>query len=127
MEITPLLYVEEIEPALHFWEERLGFEREAEVPEGDRLGFVILAGNGARVMYQTRESVRNDVPELADIPMGGTFLYVAVDDLDGIARRLEGVPPVVPRRRTFYGADELIVREPAGNVVTFAQLPEGSV
>ena len=29
--------------------------------------------------------------------------------------------PVVPRRTTFYGADELIVKEPAGNVVTFAQ------
>jgi len=28
---------------------------------------------------------------------------------------------VIPRRTTFYGADELIVREPGGNVVTFAQ------
>jgi hypothetical protein len=38
-----------------------------------------------------------------------------------VVRALEGVEPVIPRRTTFYGADELIVREPAGNVVTFAQ------
>jgi uncharacterized glyoxalase superfamily protein PhnB len=124
MQITPVLYVEEIEPVLHFWEERLGFRREAEVPEGDRLGFLILARDGAQVMYQTRESVQSDMPELADTPMGGTLLFITVDDLDDVARRLEGIQPVVPRRQTFYGADELIVREPAGNVVTFAEFPD---
>ena len=28
---------------------------------------------------------------------------------------------VVPRRQTFYGADEIGVREPGGNLVMFAQ------
>ena len=49
------------------------------------------------------------------------MLFIEVEDLDAVERALEGVEPVVPRRKTFYGADELIVREPAGNVVTFAQ------
>ena len=31
---------------------------------------------------------------------------------------------LVPRRRTFYGADEIFVREPGGNVVGFAQFGE---
>ena len=53
--------------------------------------------------------------------MKGTFLFISVEDLDEIERALEGIEPVVPRRTTFYGADELIVKEPAGNVVTFAQ------
>ena len=57
--------------------------------------------------------------------MKGTFLFIVVDDLDAIARALEGITPVVPRRKTFYGADELIVREPAGNAVTFAQFASG--
>jgi hypothetical protein len=118
--LTPVLYVEEIEPALPFWE-RLGFSRTAEVPEGDRLGFVILSGGGVDVMYQTRASVRADVPALADTPMGGAMLFIEVEDLDDVAARLSDVEPVVPRRKTFYGADELIVREPAGNVVTFAR------
>jgi len=40
---TPVLFVDRIEPSLAFWEERIGFARTVEVPDGDRLGFVILA------------------------------------------------------------------------------------
>ena len=121
--LTPVLLVEEIEPVLPFWVDRLGFEKTTEVPEGDRLGFVILRKGGVEIMYQTRHSVENDVPALADLPTKGTFLFVEVEDLDAVERALGGVEPVVPRRKTFYGADELVLREPAGNVVTFAQFP----
>ncbi|MFW6078722.1 MAG: hypothetical protein ACODAE_03825, partial [Gemmatimonadota bacterium] len=76
--ITPLLYVEEIEPVLPFWVDRLGFEVTAEVPEGDRLGFVILARDGEEVMYQTRASVESDLPALADSPMRGSILFIEV-------------------------------------------------
>lgn len=119
--LTPILYVEAIEPVLSFWTERLGFERTTEVPEGDRLGFVILAKDGVEVMYQTRASVEGDVPSLADTPMGGSILFVQVASLDAVERALAGVEPVVPRRKTFYGADEIFVREPAGNIVGFAE------
>jgi uncharacterized glyoxalase superfamily protein PhnB len=118
--LTPVLMVEAIEPALPFWE-RLGFEKTMELPHGDRLGFAILAKDGVEIMYQSVDSVRADVPALADAPAAAAFLFIEVDDLDGVVRALEGVTPVVPRRKTFYGADELIVRDPAGNVVTFAQ------
>jgi len=124
--LTPVLYVETIEPALHFWVDRLGFEKTVEVPEGDGLGFVILVKDGIEVMYQTRASVANDVPALAGTPMGGNLLFIEVDDLNAVERALDGLAPVTPRRTTFYGADELIVREPAGNVVTFAQFPAGA-
>jgi uncharacterized glyoxalase superfamily protein PhnB len=122
--LTPVVYVEEIEPVLPFWINRLGFEVTAEVPEGDRAGFVILQKGDVELMYQSRESVLKDLPQLADSPMGGTVLFIQVDDLDAIERALEGIELVVPRRTTFYGADEIIVREPAGNVVTFAAFGE---
>lgn len=118
--ITPLLYVEEIEPSLPFWE-RLGFTREAEVPEGDRLGFVILKHGNTQIMYQTRASVAADVSALADTPMGGTLLFIEVEDLVSIEKSLGDAPVIFPKRTTFYGATEIGVREPAGNAVTFAQ------
>jgi hypothetical protein len=65
--------------------------------------------------------VAADIAPLASSPMKGSFLFFQVDDLDAIDKALKGAPRVVPRRKTFYGADELIVREPAGNTVTFAQ------
>ncbi|HEX6589944.1 MAG TPA: hypothetical protein VF039_13150 [Longimicrobiales bacterium] len=102
--ITPVLMVEEIEPVLPFWVDRLGFEKTVELPHGDRLGFVILARNGLEIMYQTVESVRADVPPLADAPPASAFLFIEVDDLGPIVKALADVTPVVPRRRTFYGA-----------------------
>jgi hypothetical protein len=118
--LTPVLYVEEIEPCLDFWT-RLGFAKTVEVPEGDRLGFVILQKDNIEVMYQSRASVANDVPVLADAPASGTFLFIEVDDIDAFEGALEGAEYVIPRRTTFYGSEEVIVREPAGNVVAFAQ------
>ena len=122
--LTPVLLVEEIEPVLPFWA-RLGFNRTAEVPEGDRLGFVILERGDIQIMYQTRASVQADVPELGDSPANASYLFLEVDDLDAVEKLVEAAP-VVPRRKTFYGADELIVRDPAGNVVTFAQFGDGA-
>ena len=118
--LTPLLYVETIEPCLGFWE-RVGFTKKLELPHGEKLGFVILEQGDIEIMYQTRASVAEDVPALGSAPMHGTFLYIEVSDLNAIEQALAGVEPVIPRRTTFYGADELIVREPAGNVVSFAQ------
>lgn len=117
--LTPVLLVREIEPCLEFWS-RLGFERTAELSEGDRLGFVLLTKDAIEVMYQSRASVQKDVPALADMP-SCTALYIEVDDLDAVQKQLGGAPVVIGRRKTFYGAEEFGVREPAGNVVTFSQ------
>lgn len=119
--LTPVLMVDAIEPVLDFWITRLGFEKTIEVPHENTLGFVALERDGIQLMYQTRASVAADIEPLAASPMRGTFLFIEVDDLDAIERSLRGVTPVVPRRTTFYGSQELIVREPAGNAVTFAQ------
>jgi hypothetical protein len=118
--LTPVLYVEAIEPVLPFWVDRLGFRKTSEVPEGDRLGFVILERDGTRLMIQTRASIMADVPALADTPMGGTILFVELDSLEPVLEALDGVEVLVPRRQTSYGADEIFVREPGGNIVGFA-------
>ena len=117
--VTPVLMVPTIEPCLSFWE-HLGFARTAEVPDGDGLGFVILEKGGFEVMYQTQASVGHDLPALAASPMGGTFLFMEVSDLDAVVAALGDAPVLFPRRTTFYGMDEIGVREPGGNAVTFA-------
>lgn len=122
--ITPVLIVEAVEPVLPFWRDRLGFSVVAEVPHEGKVGFVMLGKDGAMVMYQSRRSVAADIPALADDMGRGVGLFVTVADLDAVAEALEGVPLVQPRRRTFYGMDEICVREPAGFAVTFAQRVE---
>jgi uncharacterized glyoxalase superfamily protein PhnB len=122
--VTPVLVVEAIEPVLPFWE-RLGFETAVSVPDGDRLGFAILSNGAVEIMYQTRASLRSDVAALADAPAASS-LFIEVADLEAVMRAAEGLEVVVPRRRTFYGMDEIGVREPGGHVVIFAQPAAGA-
>ena len=120
--MTPILIVHAIEPVLPFWE-ALGFQRGPSVPHGDRLGFQILEADGIEVMYQTVESVQADAPRLLDSPGPlRSAVYIEVDDLDAVERRLpRDAAIVVPRRTTPYGAKELFVLDAAGNVLGFAQ------
>jgi len=74
--LTPIIFVENIEPCLPFWTERIEFERTAEVPHEDRLGFVIL-------------------PSLAShAERSSSTLFIEVDDVQAVAARLDGVEVV---------------------------------
>lgn len=122
MKITAVLVVEEIEKSLAFWIDRLGFEKTVEVPEGDRLGFVILVRSGAELMLQTISSVRKDEPKFAPdgLVTKGCGLFIEVDDFEDVRSRLDGYPTAMPERVTFYGMREIGVSEPNGHTVIFA-------
>lgn len=119
--ITPVLYIEEIESCLPFWTERLGFAVVAKVEDGSRLGFAILGKDDVQIMYQTHESLATDLPQLGKRDQNTSIvLYLEVDDLDACEKAMKGVPLVQERRKTFYGATEIAVREPGGNVIMFS-------
>jgi hypothetical protein len=122
MKITAVLLVEEIEKSLAFWVDRMGFQKTVDVPEGDRLGFVILMRDGAELMMQTISSAREDAPQFA--PNGsqtkGCGLFIEVEDFADVKRRLDGYPIALSERVTFYGMREIGVSEPNGHTVIFA-------
>ena len=122
MKLTPVLIVGEIEKSLPFWLDRMGFQKTGEVPEGDKLGFVMMARDGVELMFQSLESVQKDIA--AFVPEGpsakGTALYIEVDDFADVKRRLEGYPIVMPERVAFYGMREIGLSEPNGHTVIFA-------
>jgi uncharacterized glyoxalase superfamily protein PhnB len=117
--IVANLIVESIEDCLPFYIERLGFTKSIEVPHDGKLGFVALARGELELMLQSGASLAAD---LAGIDPAGfrAALYIEVEALAPIRTALTGWPLVVPERTTFYGAREIIVRDPAGNVVAFA-------
>jgi hypothetical protein len=118
---TPVLFAERIEPSLAFWE-KLGFERTVAVPAGDHLGFAILRSGDVELMYQTLESLAEDVPQIREVMAGSkTVLFVEIPDLARIREALAGAPIYLEERKTFYGTTEIGYREPAGHLVTFAQ------
>jgi uncharacterized glyoxalase superfamily protein PhnB len=121
--ITPILFAEEIEPSLKFWMERFGFEKTIDVPDGEKLAFAILQKGRVELMYQTYASAEKDVSAVSpELRKGPSFLYVEVDNLDEIIPAVKGTEVVMPVRTTFYGAKEIGIKDPAGHIITFAQL-----
>ncbi|MGD0679915.1 MAG: VOC family protein [Polyangiaceae bacterium] len=121
--LTTIVIVDAIEPALAMWTNVLGFGKTVEVPHGDKLGFVILVRDGIELMLQTRASIAADMPKVAET--GGTHvLYADVASLDDVIASLGEAEVLVPRRRTFYGADEIWVRDLSGTIIGFAELPK---
>jgi uncharacterized glyoxalase superfamily protein PhnB len=121
--ITPVLFVENLEPCVKFWVDRFGFQTTAEVPDGDKLAFVILQKGNVELMYQSYASADKDVGTTISevIRKGPTFLYVEVDNLEETIAAVRGSQVVMPKRQTFYGSTEIGVKDPAGHYVTFAE------
>ena len=124
--LTPVLFVEKIEPSLDFWEKGLGFERPMEVPGEAGLVFVMLKQGDIEVMYQTFASLEEDLPKIAAEAKGSpNFLFIKIENLDEVIKSLDGYEVVSERRQTFYDADEITYKEPGGHFITFAEFKEG--
>ena len=121
--ITPVLLVNEIEPILPFWIDRLGFTKTIEVPDGAKRAFVAFQKGSVEVMYQTFASVEKDAPPAMAAPArkGPTYLYLEVDDLDAVLAAMKDVNKAMPERNAVYGMREFAVQDPAGHFLTFAQ------
>ena len=118
--VTPILVVNAIEPCLEFWY-RLGFQKIAEVPHEGRLGFVMFTNGTYNLMLQTEASADADINVKISPRAGGGIVYLNVPSIDVVEQTIERSLVVLPRRETFYGATEIWVREPGGNLVGFAQ------
>jgi uncharacterized glyoxalase superfamily protein PhnB len=124
--VTPVLFVQNVEPCLNFWE-RLGFKRTMEVPDGPTLAFAAVQKDGAEIMYQSFASAMKDPSASASAKQrldSHAFLYVEVADLDAVVAALKGVQLEVEKHTTFYGATEIMVRDPGGHFITFAQFAQ---
>jgi len=120
--ITPVLFVQDVEPCVKFWVERFGFKTTAEVPDGDKLAFAMLQKGSVELMYQSYASADKDVEAVSQqVRKGPTFLYVEVDNVEETIDAVKGAEVVMPKRQTFYGSTEIGIKDPAGHFVTFAE------
>ena len=123
--LAPVLIVDAVEPCVRFWTERLGFTKENEVPGDDgKLIFASVRNGAVEIMYQTRASVVADSPsQAAELDGRSVALFITVPsiaDLDSAQHAVADAPTVKARHTTFYGSEELYIREPGGTVVGFA-------
>jgi uncharacterized glyoxalase superfamily protein PhnB len=118
--LTPNLYTDNVESCAKFWVERMGFEKTVEVPGEGGLAFAALQKGNIEVMYGSWASLENEPHVAGSYQRGTGFLFTEVDDLDAVVAAMNGVPVVSPVHKTFYGATEFTVKDPAGHLITFA-------
>jgi uncharacterized glyoxalase superfamily protein PhnB len=119
--LTPNLYTDDVESCVKFWVERMSFEKTVEVPGEGGLAFAALQSGGIELMYGSWASLEKDLGAAGIYQRGTGFLFIEVDDLDAVLDAMKAVPVVLPVHKTFYGATEFTVKDPAGHMVTFAQ------
>ncbi len=117
---TPNLYTDDVGACVQFWTSRMQFEKTAEVPQEKGLAFAAIQHGQIELMYGSFESLDKELG-VATPPKGPSFLFVEVDDLDSALTAMSGAPMIVPVHKTFYGATEFTVTDPAGHFITFAQ------
>ena len=124
-QLTPVLVVNQVEPCLGFWTGELGFKQVHNVPGPDgTMVFASVERDGVEIMYQSRASVLHDYPGAADWGLDGhsVVLFIAVENLDQVEKAVAGAPVIKARHKTFYGSEEIYVKEPGGNIVGFARM-----
>ncbi len=114
--IYPNLLYRDPVAAMDWLERTLGFRRAEDVR--DEEGNVIHAELGlgtATVMLGTAGAGREP---FRDLPPGGSLVYCAIDDVDGLFERSKAAGADIPLEPldTDYGSRDFAVRDPEGNV-----------
>jgi catechol 2,3-dioxygenase-like lactoylglutathione lyase family enzyme len=108
--IEPVLRVENMQAALHFYVDILGFEK----AEWSGEEFASVARDGGSIYLS-----------LGDQGRGGAWVWVGVDDVEPLYEDLKarGVPILMPPTN-FDWALEMRVADPDGNVLRFGSEPK---
>jgi uncharacterized glyoxalase superfamily protein PhnB len=122
--MTANLYTDNVEACVRFWVDRLHFEKTVEVPDGNDVAFAALQKHSIEVMYGSYASLEKESAIAQAFRRGTSFLFLEVDDLPACFAAMQGAPLVLPVHKTFYGATEFTVKDPAGHLITFAQFGE---
>jgi hypothetical protein len=117
--LTTLLVVDRIEACLPTWE-KLGYTVGARVPEQGDAVFVLLNGKAGELMLQTRKSLAEDVPGIAE-RKPSFLLYADVRSLAEAKKALPNAKIFIDERKTFYGAKETWVEVEGGVFLGLAE------
>lgn len=122
--VTPILFTKDVAACVAFWK-AFGLDAPVTVPLEDGssdggLSFAIISGDAIELMYQSFESAAAQNPSVVE-GVNRAMIFVEVATLEPVLAAATAYEIVVPVHTTDYGAREIYVRDPAGNVIGFAQ------
>jgi len=121
--LTPNLIVEEMDKTVEFYRDVLGFEVLMTAPEKDPFDWAMMKKGNVAIMFQTRQSLGDEMPAFREMPVGGSFtLYIDVDNVEGLYEAIKEKAAVEKALfDTFYGTREFVIRDCNGYMMVFAE------
>ena len=101
----------------------LGFKVAMSVPEqGDKLVWVMMVNGGVTVMFQTFDSLEEELPEISRNDGGSLLLYINLKNIREFFESIKDKVKVLKGlEKTFYGATEFSILDNNNYVLTFAE------
>ena len=89
--LTPNLMVEDVRHTLTFYQDILGFDVVMTLPETAPFDFAIVRRDGVELMFQSRQSLSENVPALADSAIGASqTFYIEVTGISDLYQQTPG-------------------------------------
>jgi uncharacterized glyoxalase superfamily protein PhnB len=120
--LSPNIFIKNIDETIAFYK-HLGFHLIMSVPEdGNNLVWAMMMNGNVTVMFQTYESLGEELPQISRKDGGSLLLYIRLthiieffDSVKDKATVLKGL------EKTFYGATEFSILDNNNYVLTFAE------
>ena len=120
--LSPNIFVSDINKTIEFYT-ILGFDLAMSVPEtGPDLVWAMMVKGSVTMMFQTFESLGEELPEIKRTDGGSLLFYIKLQgirvffaDISDKVNVLKGL------EKTFYGATEFSILDNNGYVLTFAE------
>ena len=120
--LSPNIFVKDIKASIAFYKQ-LGFEVAMSVPEdGDELVWAMVVNGRVTVMFQTFDSLGDDLQEVKREDGGSLLFYIKLKNILNFFDLLKDKVTVVKGlEKTFYGATEFSILDNNGYLLTFAE------
>lgn len=120
--ISPNIFVTDINKTIDFYKQ-LGFSLTTTVPEeSDNIIFAMLTCGNVTFMFQTFESLGNELPTVSRQNGGSLLLYIQTNEIRNFFDQIKNKVKVIKGlEKTFYGATEFSIEDNNGYLLTFAE------
>ena len=119
--VSPNIFVTDINQTIAFYRQ-LGFSVVTTVPEEGDLVWAMMTCGNVTFMFQTFESLGNDLPMVSRQNGGSLLLYIQTNEITKIFDQVKDKVKVIKElEKAFYGATEFSIEDNNGYLLTFAE------
>ena len=119
--LIPNIFVRDMHATIEFYS-LLGFTVTMSVPDEGDFNWVMMANGNVTIMFQTFDSLRDELPEIARADGGSLLLYCKVKNIRSLFSEISGNVNIVKGlEKTFFGATEFSIKDCNNYILTFAE------